>query len=193
MEDKKEVLYQKAKELFSTKGYKDTSIADIMELAGYSIGTFYNYYKSKDALFVEVFADETVALMKKIMKEIATIEEPIQLIKRMMELNEKGMQENLILKQWYYPDVFARIEKFYRLEKGIGAIDFIYQDFYNLILSWQEKGMMKKDIEAKMIMAIFGSIIQLGYHKEEIGIEFFPELQYLVTEFVLKGLTDVTS
>jgi hypothetical protein len=41
-----------------------------------------------------------------------------------------------------------------------------------------------------MIMAIFGAIIRIGYHKEEIGLQYFPELQDYITEFVLKGLTE---
>ena len=40
-------------------------------------------------------------------------------------------------------------------------------------------------------MAIFGAIIRIGYHKEEIGLAYFPALQDYLTEFVLKGLTDV--
>jgi len=29
-----------------------------------------------------------------------------------------------------------------------------------------------------------------GYNKEEIGLQYFPELQDHLTDFVLKGLTD---
>ena len=35
---------------FSKKGYKDTSVADIMSAADLGIGTFYNYFNSKEDL-----------------------------------------------------------------------------------------------------------------------------------------------
>ena len=35
---------------FSKKGYKDTSVADIMSVADLGIGTFYNYFNSKEDL-----------------------------------------------------------------------------------------------------------------------------------------------
>ena len=36
--------------LFAQKGLKDTAIADIMQKANLGIGTFYNYFQSKDDL-----------------------------------------------------------------------------------------------------------------------------------------------
>ena len=33
---------------FSKKGYKETSVADIMAAADLGIGTFYNYFASKE-------------------------------------------------------------------------------------------------------------------------------------------------
>ena len=50
MLDKKKVLFDCAKELFATRGFKDTNVADITRRAGFSVGTFYNYYSSKDKL-----------------------------------------------------------------------------------------------------------------------------------------------
>lgn len=44
---KKEIL-DAAKELFLTKGYKETAITDIMELAGGAKGMFYRFFQSKE-------------------------------------------------------------------------------------------------------------------------------------------------
>ncbi|MCI8510683.1 MAG: TetR/AcrR family transcriptional regulator [Lachnospiraceae bacterium] len=57
-----------AKELFLSKGYEDTSVADIMELAGGAKGMFYRFFQSKeevmhvlgDRLFFENNPFETV-------------------------------------------------------------------------------------------------------------------------------------
>ncbi|GJM78523.1 hypothetical protein HMSSN139_10190 [Paenibacillus sp. HMSSN-139] len=58
MEDKKTRIYHCGKELFSAQGFKDTNVADITRKAGVSVGTFYNYYASKEKLFMEIFSDE---------------------------------------------------------------------------------------------------------------------------------------
>lgn len=190
MEDKKTVLFNCAKELFATKGYKDTNVADITKMAGFGVGTFYNYYPSKDKLFVEILKQETADLMKDIMKSVNLDDDPVKLIKQLLFLNMEGMLGNPILSQWYNPDVYNRIEKLFREEDGLGAVDFLYRDFFNLVQKWQAEGKTRSDISSEMIMAIFGAIIRIGYHKEEIGLQYFPELQDYLTDFVLKGLTD---
>ncbi len=190
MIDKKEVIFNSAKELFAAKGFKDTGISDITRQAGLSVGTFYNYYPSKDKLFVEIMEQETATLMKRIMNSINLDDDPVKLVKQLLILNMEGMLSNPILCQWYKPDVYRKIETLFREENGLEAMEFLYRDFIKLVQKWQLEGKMRADISSEMIMAIFEAIIRTGYHKEEIGLQYFPELQDHLTEFVLKGLTD---
>ena len=44
---RKEIL-EAAKELFLSKGYEETSVTDIMEMAGGAKGTFYRFFQSKE-------------------------------------------------------------------------------------------------------------------------------------------------
>ena len=37
---------------FSRKGFKETSVADIMNAADLGIGTFYNYFESKEEILM---------------------------------------------------------------------------------------------------------------------------------------------
>ncbi len=191
MEDKKKVIYDCARELFATKGYKDTGVADITQMAGCSVGTFYNYYVSKDRLFLEIMERENEALMKENLSKIDMNEEPVRLMKRFLALNNEGMLSNPILRQWYSPDVYNKIEKLYREENVLQGMEYLYRDFLKMVSDWQRAGKMRSDISAEMIMAMFEAIIRIGYHKEEIGLKYFPQLQDLLTDFVLRGLTDL--
>lgn len=49
-----EELMAAAEVLFSEKGYAETSIAAITESAGYSKGSFYRHWESKDSLFLQI-------------------------------------------------------------------------------------------------------------------------------------------
>lgn len=64
MEDKKTKIYDCGKEIFSNKGFKDTNVSDITKKAGIAIGTFYNYYPSKEKLFMDIFLEENAKLKK---------------------------------------------------------------------------------------------------------------------------------
>ena len=93
--DKKEQIQRCGRELFSSKGFKDTNIAEITKLAGMATGTFYNYYSSKDMLFMEIFLEENVKLKKSIMESLDLEADPISVTKQMMFLNFKGMSQRV--------------------------------------------------------------------------------------------------
>jgi AcrR family transcriptional regulator len=190
MEDKKAELFRCGKELFGRKGFKDTSIADITKMAGFAVGTFYNYYPSKEKLFMEIFIEENEALKRKLMMAVNPDEEPLQLIKKTIMLNIQGMKSNPILSQWYNRDVFDKIERLFREENGMGPMDFFYRETIDLIRVWQAEGKIRKDIDRDLIMAMFMAIINIDTHKDEIGLQYFPQLQEYLTEFILRGLIE---
>lgn len=190
MSNKKIDIFDCGKELFISKGFKDTNVSDITKMAKIGVGTFYNYYPSKEKLFMEIFLEENVKLKKSIMESVDLDGYPLKVIKELMFLNVSGMNSNLILKQWYNRDVFSKIEQLYREENGINHVDFIYSSFSEIIENWQVEGKMRDDIDSKSIMAIFAALINIDTHKEEIGIQHFPQILDYLTEFVIKGLTD---
>ena len=190
MVDKKNALYLAGKNIFISKGYKETNIADITKQAGFATGTFYNYYVSKDHLFMEIFLDENAKLKKKILKKTDLSADPVQVMQTMMALNYQGMMANPILKEWYNRDVFSKIENNYRKENGPRATDFLYDVFLEVIKRWQQEKKLRDDISPEMVMAIFGALITVDTHKEEIGIRHFPELMNYLGEFIMKALMD---
>lgn len=52
---KRDIILESAFELFQNRGYYDTKIIDIADTAGIGKGTVYEYFESKDAIFLELF------------------------------------------------------------------------------------------------------------------------------------------
>lgn len=190
MEDKKADIFRCGKELFSTKGFKDTNVSDITKSAGIAVGTFYNYYSSKEKLFLDIFMSENEQLKRDIMSSLDFSEQPSKLIKQLMELNINGMKANPILKQWYNTDTFGKIEQLYREENGVQTVNFLYDQFAELIRTWQNTGKMRSDIDCDLIMAFFVALVNIDTHKEEIGLRYFPQLLDYMAEFIMNGLMD---
>lgn len=189
MPDKKAIIYQCAKELFSAKGFKDTNVTDVTEMAGIAAGTFYLYYPSKEHLFMEIYLDENDKLKHAIMENVDTEGEPLQVIQQLMQQNMAGMAANPILREWYNKDVFRKIEEKYREKSGLERVDFLYASFLEIIRKWQVQGKMRADIAAEMIMALFSAVIVIDLHKDEIGFQYFPQIQMHLTDFIMHGLT----
>lgn len=87
LSEKKDIIYNCGKEIFEKKGFKDTNVAEIMKQAGMATGTFYNYYNSKDKLFMEIYNDENAKLKKRILESLNMEAEPILVMKEMMMKN----------------------------------------------------------------------------------------------------------
>ncbi len=193
MTDKKSEIYRCGRELFSQKGFKDTNVAEIMKACGMATGTFYNYYPSKEHLFMAIFIDENTRLKRQILSTLNMKAEPIEVMREMTMKNYQGMMENPILKEWYNREVFQKIEKNWREENGLDHLDFLYDSFVELVRQWQAEGKMRSDISPEMIMVIFNALVNIDTHKEEIGLKYFPQVLELISEFVMKGLTDVVA
>ena len=193
MTDKKQQLYQAAKALFSEKGFKETNVSAITKAANMAVGTFYLNYSSKEQLFLEIFKDENTALKQRCLEALDYNRSPKEIILQMLQLNREGIAENPILREWYQSEEFRKIEQAYREEHVIESMDFLYDAFLVLVRCWQDEGKMRTDIDSRMIMMIFAAIINVDTHKDEIGMEFFPELLERMTELVLIGLMECRS
>ncbi|MDF2922300.1 MAG: transcriptional regulator [Paenibacillaceae bacterium] len=190
MEEKRIRIYNCAKELFRTKGFKDTNISEITKKAGMAVGTFYNYYSSKEKLFMDIFLEENTKLKKDCLESLDLTQSPLTVVRQIITMNAAGINDSPILREWYNKSVFEKIERVFREENGVEAVHFVYDSFLELVTLWQAQGKMRKDIDSKMIMMLFAAIITVDTHKEEIGLDYFPELPELLTELVMKGLTD---
>ncbi|MFP4459511.1 MAG: TetR/AcrR family transcriptional regulator [Candidatus Zixiibacteriota bacterium] len=62
----KKLLKEAATKLFAENGFHATKIDDIVEIAGFSKGTFYNYFKSKEAVLLEIIDDNTEKLLSEL-------------------------------------------------------------------------------------------------------------------------------
>ncbi len=190
MTDKKAEILKCGRELFSSRGFKDTNVAEITKMAGMATGTFYNYYPSKEKLFIEIFSEENVKLKRSIMASINPDADPVSVMKEMMFLNLRGMSSSPILKEWYNRDVFNKIERSFREENGIEYVDFLYYSFTEVVKKWQGEGKIRKDIDAEMVMAILTALVNVDTHMEVVGLKYFPRVLEHLVEFTMKGLMD---
>ncbi|MEP9409703.1 TetR/AcrR family transcriptional regulator [Peribacillus frigoritolerans] len=74
-------IHSAAIKLFAKKGFAATSVQDIAEGAGISIGLMYRHYKTKEDLFNELVSYAATGL-EKITKKFQSDESPIELIRK---------------------------------------------------------------------------------------------------------------
>src|SRR6478735_1850435 len=70
-------LLDAARRVLAAKGYHGTKIVDIARTASVGVGTFYLYYPTKEALFLELVEDAVAQLKAKLDEVRNTIIDPV--------------------------------------------------------------------------------------------------------------------
>ncbi|MEI3611466.1 TetR/AcrR family transcriptional regulator [Pseudogracilibacillus sp. SO30301A] len=177
------------KDLFSTKGFKKTNVKEIAEMAGIGVGTFYNYYKSKEQLFIEIYAQENEKLKNQLIESLDLTLEPVTLISQLLIENYEAIHANPILKEWHNQDFYKELEQHYK-DGNNRTIDSVRSFYLDLLKDWKAQGKIRDDIDEELLPAFFDSITCIDTHKDEIGIQHFPQLMQYLIEFIIQGLTN---
>jgi AcrR family transcriptional regulator len=80
--DKKGLLLEAAREVFSRKNFHDATIADITGEAGVGKGTFYLYFANKEELFREVVKDGVRRLRRALGASLEGVDDPEERVRR---------------------------------------------------------------------------------------------------------------
>jgi len=127
---KRDMILNAAYKLIIEKGYLDTKIIDIADLAGIGKGTVYEYFDSKDTIFHELFKTKVAAgydsLSDLLEKEISSEKKLKEFLDIEVENTLKHqIQKNFLLDLMIRSDVFrspALIESIHKLIKKKFAI-----------------------------------------------------------------------
>jgi AcrR family transcriptional regulator len=76
-EKTKQDILVAARKVLAEKGYHNAKIIDIAAAADIGVGTFYLYYQTKDALFLELIEETARLLKEEIDRARSTVESPI--------------------------------------------------------------------------------------------------------------------
>ena len=184
MLDKKTTLFNVGRELFLDKGFKAVNVSDITKKANLSVGTFYNYYSSKQELFSEIYYEENKKSKKEILDNININDNPTKVM--LSFLNEIANKSNLILDEWYKGEVIGDLEKGY-LIKNDDSNNYVHSFLKELLIKWRKDGKLKDEIDNVQIMELYKAIIYLDTHKEETKIDSNTLL--LLSKFIIIGIT----
>ena len=81
----KEKIIRESLRQFSTKGFLNTSISDILEAVGTSKGGLYNHFKNKEALFFAALSEARKIWRQRNLDGLKELERPVEKIKKLLE------------------------------------------------------------------------------------------------------------
>lgn len=151
-ETKKKDILQAAIELFSIKGLKDTSIADIAKKAGVSQVSIYNFFESKDNLaklaFIKYMDEKMIQSEQLLNSELPFLEKFKEMI---IEANKTGQslsEEFFQSSVWSDPTIQNYYQENYHSRGN--------RLFLNLIEQGKNEGYVDADISSDAILLYVG-------------------------------------
>ena len=116
--DKKNELLAAAREVFAEKGYKAAGISDIAKKSRMAVGSFYKYYESKEAIFLEVYVAENSRIRDGIMQRVDWRGEPETIVEQLFAVTFELISPNKILAEWNKPGISQILHDYYNQDSG---------------------------------------------------------------------------
>lgn len=179
--NEREIIYNslldKGKEMFAHFGLKRTSVDDIVSEVGISKGTFYQFFKSKEAFFQEIFERE----VKNVRSTIASFLEdqsrdPANCIRNFIRnyieiIENNPFVQKTTLHNGGMPGVKTMVTRQTILKRREEWVILLS----SYVKRWQKKGLIIEG-DPELIASIIRSVVYLLFHKTEIGAEVFPKI-----------------
>lgn len=184
--DKKQSLKQAAYNVFSNKGYKATVISEVAKQAGMAVGSFYNYYESKEEIFLDVYIEENNRIRQVIMNDIDWEGDVVELIGQLFGQSRILISSNKILAEWYNPAISNELHSYYSSEEGKAS-----NPFHQFLIETFTKRMLKEGYSQEKIQEVLEVYHLFYYIDMNITEKDVPNvnqtIETLATYFV-KGL-----
>ena len=174
---------------FSRKGFKETSVADIMNAADLGIGTFYNYFESKEEILMCLLGC-LVDEVDKALRDMRAAKRPsYELLEAGSRITARFLDENRFLLPLFLAaaehSAKPQTEAHDKMPKGMVTPGFksIFED---ILREGQLAGEIRDDAPADLIAEMFHSVYQAAaFSKLPIG---FQENVALKTRLLLAGI-----
>jgi len=176
----KDRINHESLKLFSTKGYLNTSISDIMHAADTSKGGFYNHFESKEDLFYEVLAIAQGIWREKVLYGLDELDSPIEKIRTILV----NYRDRYLKDDFNFPGgcIFVtfsvefddqRPQLMKEVAKGFIGLKSMLK---NLLEEGKERGELKADVNTdratEMIFSgMIGSSVLFGVEKSNEGLD----------------------
>ena len=149
----KNKIMETAIELFIKEGFQATSVADIMKSAHMGLGTFYNYFESKEELLHCLLDNLAIKLRQRL--EVLLAEEPrkAEILREMVVMTAELVDAN----RYVLPLFLSAGE---RQQEGESQSPAFMNMFLQLVRAGQASGEFRQDVSAEIITEMFHSLFQ---------------------------------
>ncbi|MDT2386970.1 MULTISPECIES: TetR/AcrR family transcriptional regulator [Enterococcus] len=187
MRIEKNVILQVAHDIFFKKGYKKTNISEIATKAKIAAGTFYNYFDSKESLFLEVYVQENERVRNDLISNLNLNDLSVdQLLEKIFEYTINKVTHNKILAEWNNHQISSVLHQYYASDVGK------QNNTFNIFLTKTLRNILKEkkfdDDNIDELMRVYDLIYYLDMNITSSDFEDYEKTLKLLVKYFCKGV-----
>ena len=172
--EKKQLIVRAALAVFAKKGVSNTKIADIAEAGGFGKGTIYDYFRSKDEIFMAAFSHFDELMKTEIARRMFLITDPQKKLMTFIEASFEIWLEHADFAEIMF-DYWAEGIRDRHDNIDLQAIYDEYGDFIAAILDDGTRKGVFRNMDSKMVAAFIiagmdGLVLQWLVHKKKFPV-----------------------
>ncbi|MCU4800555.1 TetR/AcrR family transcriptional regulator [Halobacteria archaeon HArc-gm2] len=185
----REALMDAGRDLFARYGLQKTTVADLTDPVGIGTSTFYQFFDSKDDLYVEILEAEEEAIAERVVgSSFEATDDPQEAIERFLHAIFEEIETNPLIRTLLVEDELDRLEAQYspaeqernRREELAFMLPYVER--------WQDEGRLR-DGDAEAIAGAIRALPFLTLHQDDVG-ENYDAVRDVLIEAVADGLVE---
>jgi len=181
-------LIEKGSELFGRYGLKKTSIDDIVKAAGIAKGSFYKFFKTKEALCFACMEVQELAMQDKYLVPILTrSENSSDMFNKLFKLMFEMPAEYPLITNMLKKDEYEELSRGLPEETIIAHREKDMAEMGGFMELWRNMGIEVNE-QPEAINGMFQALALLNLHRNEIGQNIFPESMEILAKILTAGM-----
>ncbi len=170
----KQKIMETALDLYHDKGVKTLSIAELTKRVGIAQGSFYNFWKDKESLVMDVICYRSAQKLTVIEKDFATsLDDPIKFLTDIIYDYAVDLKEKVETQQTYQ-DAF---KIFYKKKNGkVNYVKALYIDFLTKLTTYWKKQNVIISADVQGLSNVFIGAFVMCFNAKQFDRDYFYEL-----------------
>ena len=178
-----------ARDLFARQGLKKTSLADLTSSVGIAKSTFYVFFESKEALFLEVLAEDGPAVEAQLRAALVAAPDAREGIARLLRGIVHELETNALTRRLLtHPDELQLLAD-YATPEQLAASN---NNGLALIAPYLQAGQVSGQVikgDPVLFARIISAVTLLTLHRDQIGANQYDKVLNTLIELLARALT----
>ncbi|WP_440991492.1 TetR/AcrR family transcriptional regulator [Haloarchaeobius baliensis] len=181
-------LLEAGRELFAQYGLGKTTISDLTGEVGIGTSTFYQFFGSKEALYLAVLEREGEEIVHRLSEEgVVDGDDPETVVREFLRFLFDEIETNPLVRQLVVSDELGRLREYRTPEEREAERAEEVATIRAFTDPFVEAGAVHGE-DPELVARAVGAVPYLTLHEDDIGSDHYPEVRDFVIDTFARGL-----